>query len=109
MEWSCHPGQYMPLVAMVESGDFHGCASSCAPGTVWLSPEHRTATCGGLCTKGFFCEAGQPPEPCPRGKQMPSEGASSSEACLPCTLGYYGPNEGAERCVPCGSGTFTVD
>ena len=40
---------------------------------------------------------------------MPSTGARTSDACIPCGAGRFNNAVGQSQCVPCAAGTFTED
>ena len=79
------------------AGNFSGCAKSCAPGTNWTSPFHRTASCGAPCRAGHFCVRFC--RPC--GLGMVCEEVGLSVESLPIQQGWWRVNLSSPRAHRC--------
>lgn len=76
--WGCELGQWASRTGEAR-GDFVGCSSLCAPGSMGTRSDHEDPTCGAPCDRGHWCPEGTVvPQPCPAGFRMPVVGAVSA-------------------------------
>ncbi|MDC0526119.1 hypothetical protein OAO87_03875, partial [bacterium] len=108
--WKCSLGQYMPKTGTFDAMDFTGCAFLCPPGTIGTRTDLESAADCAPCTEGHFCDAYglNAGIPCRYGTRMPTTGARSADACIPCRApGHFNNQTGQEECATCRAGSFS--
>ena len=84
----CEAGYYCPSFGHQDPYAFCNEGHFCLKGSTESAPINKTY--GDLCLAGHYCPVGSAQSlPCQPGTYLPSRGANSSTACLPCSGGHY--------------------